>query len=709
MRTTSTFAIVALAATALLAASVPAVAHEEGPEHHAPAESDFQKVILNDTPGEPIDFVVLPDERVLHTTRDGQVWLNDPDTGLNSLAAELDVYQHDEEGLQSIAVDPGFNGRSNSWIYLYYAPTLDTPLDDPATPDVNEGDAPFTGDPEDFEPFEGVTRLSRFKLRGDEIDLSTEQRILDVEADRGICCHVGGDIAFDGDGNLYLATGDDTNPFESDGYTPIDERADSNPAFDAQRTSANTNDLRGKVLRIRVERDGSYSIPRGNLFRPGTPDARPEIYLMGLRNPFRIEYNRQAEQLYVADYSPDAGDPDPERGPNGHGKWLSAEEPGNYGWPYCATPDLPYRDYDFGTGESGDAFDCAAPVNESRHNTGLTELPPVEQPQIWYPGDASAEFPELGTGGVGPMAGPAYDYDRRAASGPRPVAWPREYDGIPLFYEWTRNWIKGVELDRHGNLEGIRDVLPSMELSGTIDMEFGPNGALYILDYGAGYFAENPDAMLARIDYVGPRGNKSPVPVASADVLGGQAPLQVAFSSEGTTDPEGDRLRYAWDFDSDGRVDSTEPNPTFTYEENGAHTASLRVTDVGGRDRGRSASAEVKIVVGNEVPVVEFVTPSDGDEFAFGDTIPFEVSVTDDQEVDCSRVTVTYIVGHDTHGHPQTSASGCTGTIGTTVPGGHDPGEDNLRGVFNASYTDPGVDGLPPLTGSAEVVLTPTH
>jgi cytochrome c len=65
-----------------------------------------------------------------------------------------------------------------------------------------------------------------------------------VPADRGICCHVGGQIDFDGRGNLFLSTGDDTNPFFSDGYAPLDDRPGRNPAFDARRSSGNTNDLR---------------------------------------------------------------------------------------------------------------------------------------------------------------------------------------------------------------------------------------------------------------------------------------------------------------------------------------------------------------------------------------------------------------------------------------------------------------------------------
>jgi cytochrome c len=105
---------------------------------------------------------------------------------------------------------------------------------------------------------------------------------------------------------------------------------------------------------------------------------------------------------------------------------------------------------------------------------------------------------------------------------------------------------------------------------------------------------------------------------------------------------------------------------------------------------------------------VTLLQPTEGQPFQFGDTVAFEVSVEDDQPVDCDDVTVTYILGHDTHGHPQTTASGCTGTIETTVPGGHDPAEDDLSGVFVAEYTDPGGDGLPALTGSDQVVLQPT-
>jgi cytochrome c len=690
-------------ALAAVLALPSAAAAQTGP----PPDSEFEKVTLNDLPGEPMDLAVLPDGRVLHSTRPGELWLHNPATGRNTLAATFDVYRHDEEGLQSVALDPNFS--ANNWVYVYYSPPLNTPVDNPVTP-RNEGDAPFFGSAADFEPYEGLIRLSRFRLTGARLDMRSEQQIIDVPVDRGICCHVGGDIVFDSAGNLILSTGDDTNPFFSDGYTPIDERPDRNPAFDAQRTSANTNDLRGKILRIRVGQRGGYSIPAGNMFPPGTADTRPEIYAMGMRNPFRIEINHDNDDLYVADYSPDNRNANPLRGPAGHGKWAILREPGNYGWPYCATALLPYVDYDFATGLSGATFDCANPVNESPNNTGLRELPAVQQPDVWYSYTQSAEFPELGStppGGIGPMAGPAYDRDPAKAS---PPAWPAYFDGVPLFYEWTRDYIKEFRLDAAGNLAEIRPATESLletvgpangdqeTLDNGMDIEFGPEGALYTLEYGDGFFSENPDAQLARIDYIGPGGNHAPRVQVSANPTKGLPRLTVSFSSAGTSDPDGDQLSYAWYLDDNDDVDSTAPNPTFTYKKDGVYQATLKVTD----EHGRSASSYVEITVGNQPPVVELTTtPAPGQPFAFGDTVTFNVNVTDEAALDCSRVQVHFIVGHDDHGHPISTTAGCMGTVTTIVPEGHDPGD--ITAVFVAEYTDPGG-----LVGDDQVVLQPT-
>ena len=449
------------------------------------------------------------------------------------------------------------------------------------------------------------------------------------------------------------------------------------------------------MLRIRPKAGGGYTIPPGNLFRRGAADTRPEIYAMGLRNPFRIEVDPDDRRRCTSrDYSPDADEADPARGPAGQGKWTVITEPGNYGWPYCATAELPYVDYDFATGESGETFDCDAPdqrlAQQHRPHPAaggraaarlvlLRRLPAV-------PGDGGGRHRPDGRTGVRLRPErPASDRSRwrgRATT-----------TACRCFYEWTRDYVKGMRLEPDGELASIEDVIPSIVTDNPMDMEFGPDGALYVLEYGDGFFAENPDAQLSRIDFIGAGGNRSPVPAVSATPTNGPTPLTVSFTSDGTVDPDGDRIRYAWDFDGDGDIDSNAQDPTHTYRTNGVYRATLTVTDVGGRHRGRHASADVDIVVGNQAPTVELVAPVAGQPFQFGDTVQFEVSVTDDQPVDCNAVTVTYILGHDDHGHPQTTASGCTGSIVTTVPGGHDPGEDELTAVFVAEYTDPGGDG----------------
>ncbi|MFF3484594.1 PQQ-dependent sugar dehydrogenase [Streptomyces sp. NPDC002701] len=632
--------------------------------------------------GEPMTLAVLPDRSVLHTSRDGTLRLTNA-AGTTSVAGRLDVYSHDEEGLQGVAVDPGF--ASNRYIYLYYAPKLSTPA----------GDAPADGTAADFAPFDGVNRLSRFVLKTDgTLDLAAEKKILDVPASRGLCCHVGGDIDFDAAGNLYLSTGDDTNPFASDSYTPIDERATRNPAFDAQRSSGNTNDLRGKVLRIKVNADGSYAIPSGNLFAPGTAKTRPEIYAMGFRNPFRMSVDKPTGIVYLGDYGPDAGTASPTRGPGGQVEFNRITKAGNYGWPYCTGKNDAYVDYNFATGASGSAFNCAAPTNNSPNNTGLTTLPPVQP--AWIPYDGGS-VPEFGNGSESPMGGPVYRYDAASTSA---VKFPQEFDGDYFAGEFGRRWIKRIEAGGDGTVQSIN----SFPWSGTqvMDMAFGPDGALYVLDYGTGYFSGDANSALYRIEHV--TDGLAPTAQAKANITSGKAPLAVSFSSAGSADPDGGALTYAWTFGDGGT--STAANPSHTYTANGQYTATLKVTDA----TGKSATASVQVTVGNTAPTVRLDLPLDGSIHDFGDAIPFKVTVTDPEDgtIDCTKVKVTFIVGHDSHGHPQTSATGCTGTLQTLADGEHDPNA-NIFGVLDAEYTDKGAGGQPALTTHDQHVVQPSH
>jgi cytochrome c len=673
--------------------------------------------------GEPIGFDVLPDGRVIQTARTGEVRLHEADGSATHLLATIPVYTHSEDGLYGPTLDPDF--QDNGWVYLYYAPPLSTPA----------GNAPVTSaDPAAWDAYQGYFQLSRFRfVDGPEpsLDLASEQQILRVPVVRGTCCHVAGEIRFDSHGNLLLATGDDTNAGGSGGYAPINDQAPpestvyQNPAYDARRTAGNTNSLNGKILRIRVRADGSYTIPRGNLFRPGTPRTRPEIYAMGLRNPFRINLDDR-DRIYVTDYSPDARVPDPARGPEGTGRMMVVDRPGNYGWPYCVQPDLPYLEFDFATGVSGEPFDCAAPVNDSRHNTGRTTLPRTQRSELWYTFNATTpcresylvdppqpcpfRFPELGTGGgVGPHGAAPYVYDPDLDS---PTKFPEYYDGAIFFGEFTRDYLREIRLDRDGDVFQINSLLncggnPSPFLcDNPMDMKWGADGNFYLLTYGDGFFQPNPDALMVRFSYN--KGQRAPIAVLSANPTSGQAPLAVSFSSAGSRDPDpGDAIGFAWDFDGNGTVDSTEPNPSHTYQANGQFTATLTVTD----SNGKASITNTTITVGNTAPAVEVTTPAEGGLFAFGDAVPWSVAVSDPEDgaIDCGRVEVTFVLGHDEHGHGGATQTGCSGVYQTEASeadhaGGH------LFGGFSATYTDlGGAGGVPPLTTVDQVSIQQRH
>jgi PKD repeat protein len=192
------------------------------------------------------------------------------------------------------------------------------------------------------------------------------------------------------------------------------------------------------------------------------------------------------------------------------------------------------------------------------------------------------------------------------------------------------------------------------------------------------------------------------------------APLEVHFSSDGSRDPDpNDSITFEWDFDGNGTVDSRLANPVHTYTQRGIFEATLRVTDA----TGRSASSSVRIVIGNQAPQVNLTVwvcpatgactprPSPALPFQFGSTVHFEVEVIDDQPVDCDRVNVAYILGHDQHGHPQSSTTGCSGTIQVPPADAGHAGE-NISAVFVASYTDQPA-GETPQSGSDEVILRP--
>ncbi len=574
-------------------------------EKARPEENRFSKIVLADKLDEPMELTLLDEDRILFIQRKGQVQLFNTATEEMKTIAEIPVslkYEKNEKGEEATAEDgllglnkdPDF--ATNNWIYLFYSPVD-----------------------------KSVNRLSRFTMQGDELPLESEIVMLEVPVQRKQCCHTGGSIAWDADGNLYLSTGDNTNPHASNGYSPSDERPDRGP-WDAQKSSANTNDLRGKIIRIHPEDDGSYTIPAGNLFPEGTPKTRPEIYTMGHRNPFRISVDQHTGYVYWGDVGPDANDPDPNRGPAGHDEVGQAREAGNFGWPHFVGNNKAYNKYDFAAEKSLAKWDPAAPINSSPNNTGLEQLPPAQNAFIWYPYGPSPEFPLMGSGGRNAMAGPVY-YAADFAGAARPF--PKYYDGKLIAYEWMRGFLYVVTMDEAGNLVSMERFLPSYNFSNPMDMVFADNGDLYMLEYGTGWFTQNDDARLIRIEYNA--GNRPPNPTLVASTSGGAAPLPVTLSAEGTTDPDNDQLVYTWNVTSDNGFTTTVASQTaeLNLTDNGVYQAALTVDD----GNGGRVTQSTEIIVGNEMPVVQLDLGGSSNSFYVpGQPIPYNVMVTDAED-----------------------------------------------------------------------------
>lgn len=589
-----------------------------------PDQDRFVKVTLAQGQfTEPTEIGVLPNLDILISQRRGEFLIYKHATKTIKDAGKLVVYAktsvpnvNAEEGLLGMALDPNF--AKNQYVYAFYSPIS-----------------------------KSVNRLSRFKLVNDKITTETEKVILEFYSQREICCHTGGSIAFGPEGYLYVSTGDNSTPFDAPntpyvnkGYAPLDNR----PGFeqyDARRSAGNTNDLRGKILRIKVNEDGSYTTPDGNLFPKGTPKTRPEIYVMGNRNPYRISVDQKTGFLYWGEVGPDANADDDLRGPRGYDEMNQARKAGYFGWPLFIGNNYPYKAYDFTNGANGPAFDPAKPINNSPNNTGLTELPPANPAFIYYPYAESKEFPQVGAGGRTAMTGPVY-YTKPGAS-----PYPAYYNGKLLIYEWIRGWVKAVTMAPNGDYVSMEPFMANIPLAAPIDMEQGPDGKLYILEYGKGWFSKNPDAAITRIDYL--EGNRPPVVKnLTIDNTSGLLPYKMTAKVE-ASDPDKDALTYVWKLGTLLKT-TTTPEIQHTFTKAGQYAVSVTVVD---KNKASSKSQTIQVSAGNAQPKVNIALSGNKSFWFPGKPVSYEVQVTDKGSVvNKSRIYVSssYTEGLDLAG-----------------------------------------------------------
>lgn len=386
---------------------------------------------------EPMMFQLLDDGTAFIIERKGGFKKFDPVTKSVVLIATIPVFTGNEQGLIGLALDPDF--QHNHWVYLQYAP-------------------------ED----KSVFRLARYDLVNDTLVEASSKVLLEIPVDRENTSHTGGGTAWDRKGNLYLAVGNNTG----NGLLAQTDERPGRENFDDQRGASNTNDLRGKILRIHPEPDGTYSIPEGNLFPPGTPGTRPEIYTMGHRNVWRVAVDSKTGWIYWGEIGPDQ-DKDSETGPRGYDEQNQASGPGFFGWPYFIADNQAIPKYDYAHSRVGEKPDPQKPVNTSPNNTGLRELPPAQPALIYYPYAASEKFPLVGSSSRCAIGGPVY---HRSDFKDPARRYPAYYENKWMIADYSRFWIMAVTLDEEGNYKSMERFAPDYHPVQPLDTKFGPDG-----------------------------------------------------------------------------------------------------------------------------------------------------------------------------------------------------------------------------------------
>ncbi|MBO8190726.1 PQQ-dependent sugar dehydrogenase [Streptomyces oryzae] len=155
-----------------------------------------------------------------------------------------------------------------------------------------------------FTDLQGNSRLDEFAVENGQVQQDSRRTVLTQK--QPYANHNGGDIAFGPDGMLYVAFGD------------------GGSANDPQDNGQNLDTFLGKILRIDPSKGDPYAVPEDNPF-VGKPDARPEIWAYGLRNPWRFSFDSANGDLLIGDVGQNRRE---------EIDWAPAASKGgeNYGW-----------------------------------------------------------------------------------------------------------------------------------------------------------------------------------------------------------------------------------------------------------------------------------------------------------------------------------------------------------------------------------------
>jgi PKD repeat protein len=392
-----------------------------------------------------------------------------------------------EQGLLSIAFDPNY--ATNGLLYADY--TTKSPS--------------------------GDLEIDEFHATGNAVDSGPRLVLLipHIAAQN----HNGGQLQFGPDGDLYIGTGD------------------GGDEDDTQGNGQNPASLLAKILRIDPHQNGAspYTVPADNPAPSGQrPGWAPEVYAMGLRNPWRFSFDAPTGRLVIADVGQDMYEEVDDLS-------VAGASGANFGWScYEAMHPGPKT----GTG-------CLA--------AGTTPTPPV------FEYDHSGGRCSI-TGGV-----VVHDFYLPALAG-RYVYGDYCSGGLYSFAPPTTDGAAATDNSALG--------LNVPQLS-----SFGVDGAGHV-------YAASLTGTVYRLFQSGVA-DAPPVPSFTVTPNPATPGQTVRFDASGSSDPDGHIVTYAWDLTGDGKTDASGPTASTTYTTTGTHSITLTVTD----DGGVSASKTISLVV----------------------------------------------------------------------------------------------------------------
>ncbi len=493
---------------------------------HEPTQSEFKVVTLTDIKMGleeepqgaygPVQMAIAPDGRVfIGKMQTGEIRVYVP-TAQNpapaALVGTIQTWMSTEDGLLGIALDPKF--ATNHWLYAFYS--------DPCGRSCGNR----------------AMELGRFTITDNK--LTNRKVILRFPRATDDDHHAAGGLAFDDNGVMVIGTGDNTDPHDATnaGYGPINT---GRAAADAQRTSSNSNDLRGKILRIKpiafaddqnppAGAGTTYAIPGGNLWevinqKSANPNwdasdnialVRKEVFSMGHRNPFHVRVDSKSGWIFWGEVGPDAGSESADRGPTGHDEWNLAVKPGFFGHPYCNGYNVPYNMMTNASPATyGGKYDCKASLNNSPNNTGIKHMPPAVPALAAYASgnstdddprfNSGTDWSKINHGGETAIGGPMYRYDPESKS---TIKFPPFFEGKVLFFDWSRQNFRWITLNPDGTIPagtaGVKNFAVTGLPSGSyIDQAYGPDGAMYLIKFSDGGYSIGAGPKLVRVEYTG--------------------------------------------------------------------------------------------------------------------------------------------------------------------------------------------------------------